>query len=694
MPLSNVLAKATFDNKAESPDELSFRKGDIVTVLENPPNDLHGWLLCSLRGVQGIAPANRLRIISWEYDNVGGARPAAISTETPSSDQTVYQVPKLQRESENGHDLYDVPGSNNPEDSLYQLPSFQVEQDESIYQVPKGDIDCVESFYNVPSQPKHAQESKEDVVDGPFKISKPTNKVEPRPRSPAFPTVRATEEGNYDNIYVSPSNQWKRVMNKEENDDNIYDSPSNQWKRGMNKEENDDNIYDSPSSQWKRGMNKEENDDNIYDSPSSQWRRGMNKEENDDNIYDSPASTWKCAMKTEQPGFPLSLQENFESTSNDDIYDVPPGWASSSIPPNPRSTNEPVTQVMESTFINTTCVDEVYDIPPFRASQDNYSEIYDIPHGPKSCSTDFCFTEKANETQTSTPHFSAAQSQNVNEESSGMVDLYDIPQRVYAAIQKKDDVHNMPPSLSLEFGGALHPTESANMDAMQLGNQTRLLPSVPSDPANGHVGNSSDEYDYVEDTGEVSNESLGVHCTTDMMDKTKVNAQQYVTAKSTNGRNSVEHSPLALLSASSLPRYDRKLLRFYAEQSEAPQAALVQASEACIACLSAESSMPKPRQIIEHGRTLILKGHKLAFLSDAVARYSRSSQLRTAASASADSVSGRLRRLAAVSKQAAGGLAQAGDGGMALRDEVVRHVAELAVATKDITTLLEKLALD
>ena len=174
-----------------------------------------------------------------------------------------------------------------------------------------------------------------------------------------------------------------------------------------------------------------------------------------------------------------------------------------------------------------------------------------------------------------------------------------------------------------------------------------------------------------------------------------MNAQQYVTAKSTDGRNAVEHhSPLALLSPSSLSRYDRKLLRFYADQSKAPQAALVKASEACIACLSAESPTPRPRQILEHGRTLILKGHKLAFLSDAVARYSRSSQLRNAASASADSVSSQLRRLAAVSKHAAGGLEQAGDGGIALRDEVVRHVAELAVATKDITALLEKLARD
>uniref|UniRef100_A0A3B4B1G1 SH3 domain-containing protein n=1 Tax=Periophthalmus magnuspinnatus TaxID=409849 RepID=A0A3B4B1G1_9GOBI len=52
-----------FDNTAESPEELAFRKGDILMVLEQEEAGGPGWWLCSLHGRQGIAPANRLRLL-------------------------------------------------------------------------------------------------------------------------------------------------------------------------------------------------------------------------------------------------------------------------------------------------------------------------------------------------------------------------------------------------------------------------------------------------------------------------------------------------------------------------------------------------------------------------------------------------------------------------------------------------------
>ncbi|CAL9694637.1 unnamed protein product [Knipowitschia caucasica] len=63
MSVSTVLAKALFDNAAESPEELAFRKGDILMVLEQEQAGGPGWWLCSLHGRQGIAPANRLRLL-------------------------------------------------------------------------------------------------------------------------------------------------------------------------------------------------------------------------------------------------------------------------------------------------------------------------------------------------------------------------------------------------------------------------------------------------------------------------------------------------------------------------------------------------------------------------------------------------------------------------------------------------------
>ncbi|XP_062541643.1 breast cancer anti-estrogen resistance protein 1 isoform X2 [Armigeres subalbatus] len=62
-PAKKILAKAIYENIAESTDELAFRKGDILTVIETDTNDCTGWWLCQLRGRQGICPGNRLKII-------------------------------------------------------------------------------------------------------------------------------------------------------------------------------------------------------------------------------------------------------------------------------------------------------------------------------------------------------------------------------------------------------------------------------------------------------------------------------------------------------------------------------------------------------------------------------------------------------------------------------------------------------
>ena len=59
-----VLAKALFDNIAETPDELAFRRGDVITIVDQHPPGLDGWCLCMFRGKQGIAPANRLQVIA------------------------------------------------------------------------------------------------------------------------------------------------------------------------------------------------------------------------------------------------------------------------------------------------------------------------------------------------------------------------------------------------------------------------------------------------------------------------------------------------------------------------------------------------------------------------------------------------------------------------------------------------------
>ncbi|EEZ99463.2 Breast cancer anti-estrogen resistance protein 1-like Protein [Tribolium castaneum] len=73
-PSQHCLARALYDNIPDSPDELAFRKGDTLIVLEQNTANIEGWWLCSLRGRQGICPANRLRLIPGVYEDTGQTR--------------------------------------------------------------------------------------------------------------------------------------------------------------------------------------------------------------------------------------------------------------------------------------------------------------------------------------------------------------------------------------------------------------------------------------------------------------------------------------------------------------------------------------------------------------------------------------------------------------------------------------------
>lgn len=89
-----LFARALFDNTAESEDELAFRKGDIIMVLERNVAGSTGWWKCSVHGHKGLAPANRLGLLS-------PAQAEKLYTEwDPSgkqSNKNIYQTPKPAR---------------------------------------------------------------------------------------------------------------------------------------------------------------------------------------------------------------------------------------------------------------------------------------------------------------------------------------------------------------------------------------------------------------------------------------------------------------------------------------------------------------------------------------------------------------------------------------------------------------------
>uniref|UniRef100_A0A8C5Q2G0 Breast cancer anti-estrogen resistance protein 1 n=1 Tax=Leptobrachium leishanense TaxID=445787 RepID=A0A8C5Q2G0_9ANUR len=106
MKYKNLMARALYDNVPECVEELSFRKGDILTVIEQNTGGLEGWWLCSLHGRQGIAPGNRLKLLIGPLSDT--SKPDLAKQEAPLQpcfQQQIYQVP---------HPSY--------QDPVYQVP--------------------------------------------------------------------------------------------------------------------------------------------------------------------------------------------------------------------------------------------------------------------------------------------------------------------------------------------------------------------------------------------------------------------------------------------------------------------------------------------------------------------------------------------------------------------------------------------
>ncbi|XP_041094686.1 LOW QUALITY PROTEIN: embryonal Fyn-associated substrate, partial [Polyodon spathula] len=162
-----VLAKALFDNAAESPDELAFRKGDILMVLEQDMGGVPGWWLCSLHGRQGIVPGNRLRLLQSQNQDSGNGSPgtqgdnlyqAPVSQNQTRQGDNIYQAPVSQNQTQQGDNLYQTPVSQNQTqqgDNLYQAPvsQNQTQQGDNLYQAPvsQNQTQQGDNLYQTPS---------------------------------------------------------------------------------------------------------------------------------------------------------------------------------------------------------------------------------------------------------------------------------------------------------------------------------------------------------------------------------------------------------------------------------------------------------------------------------------------------------------------------------------------------------------
>ncbi|XP_022442372.1 enhancer of filamentation 1 isoform X3 [Delphinapterus leucas] len=131
----NLMARALYDNVPECAEELAFRKGDILTVIEQNTGGLEGWWLCSLHGRQGIVPGNRVKLLIGPVQETSSSQdpPTSGLMHQPFGQQKLYQMPNLQ---------------GAPRDTIYQVPPSY--QNQGIYQVPTGHGTQEQDVYQVP----------------------------------------------------------------------------------------------------------------------------------------------------------------------------------------------------------------------------------------------------------------------------------------------------------------------------------------------------------------------------------------------------------------------------------------------------------------------------------------------------------------------------------------------------------------
>ncbi|XP_026143332.1 breast cancer anti-estrogen resistance protein 1-like isoform X2 [Carassius auratus] len=361
----NVLAKALYDNVAESPDELSFRKGDIMTVLERDTQGLEGWWLCSLHGRQGIVPGNRLKILVGMYDKHQQQQLQQQSSQpSPTQShlnlpQSAYSKPPPASQYTAMHPAFSSSSANstNP-DGVYMLPpSHGLPAPSSVYQVPTGPQPPLPQ----PKAPAVAQKQShalypptpQDVYQVPPSISVPGQDIY------QVPSTAGGLCPGQDVYQVPPSvNQTQEVYQIPPSIEKSWDSPKPMGKVVVPTRVGQVYVYDT-------GKNEQDEYDvprhlpptqDIYDVPPTRTQYNQ-------QVYDIPPSVSK-----DVPDGPF----------REETYDVPPHFAKmkslenqnqaylSQIPGGPES---PIPE-------------DVYDVPPpqlIGKRQPEGQEIYDIP---------------------------------------------------------------------------------------------------------------------------------------------------------------------------------------------------------------------------------------------------------------------------------------------------------------------------
>ncbi|NXS55684.1 CASS4 protein, partial [Brachypteracias leptosomus] len=389
--LQNTLAKALYDNKAECSDELAFRKGDILTVLDQNVIGSEGWWRCSLHGRQGLAPANRLQLLTASQAVLLPPSTRSNSTESPASQQNIYQVPSVPKPTVLSSTYEKMEGwvkspakvSTVPAQGIYQVPALAAQllsertkssTNQHLFTLPRA---CRASVPNIRSEVY-------DVPSTQHRESLFTQSgATPPTTRKGSALIRSTEcfQEEQKQLYNIPSNPETAgaVTQKDSPAGNLYDVPP--------KRETDVSENDSQKKCWGHY--------NTLPNPrKSEW------------IYDIPVSPEKPGLKQNPSG---------HSLENQVLYDIPP------------ARYKALTTKTEAKVVNP----QLYDIPPTqRKLTFPDTRFYDVPSSrdvlllPQNSSCDL------------PPGLLAPKAENQISEAN----VYDIPKGLPSAVQSKKEM--------------------------------------------------------------------------------------------------------------------------------------------------------------------------------------------------------------------------------------------------------------
>ncbi|NXO15083.1 CASS4 protein, partial [Oriolus oriolus] len=364
------LAKALYDNKAECSDELAFRRGDIVTVLERHVPGSEGWWRCSLHGRHGLAPANRLQLLPARSEQ---------PTEPPAG-HNIYQVPSVPKATvlsstyEKMEGWVQAPGRGSaaPAQALYQVPALAAQllsertkrsTHQYLFTLPRA---CRASapnirgeMYDVPSMQLRGSLLTQSGATPPS-----TRKVSMLGRS------TESFQAEQKQLYNIPSNPEKAGAGSQKDSaaGNLYDVPP--------KRELDDSENKSQKKCWGHY--------NTLPNPrKSEW------------IYDIPVSPENSGFKANPPGQPVEKQVLYDipparykapattteaKVGNPQFYDIPPSQRKLTLPEIPLY-DVPSSRDALLLPQNGSCEVPLSLLAPKAENQISEENVYDIPKG-------------------------------------------------------------------------------------------------------------------------------------------------------------------------------------------------------------------------------------------------------------------------------------------------------------------------